>query len=66
MGRAALSRSQRDAQNSLQLLLIAAVILSVALGSLLHAITPREKPVVTIYMHADCASCARWLERFSY
>lgn len=60
-----LSRSQRDARNSLQLLLMAAVILSVALGSLLHAITPREKPLVTVYMHADCVSCARWLEHLA-
>jgi hypothetical protein len=60
-----LSRSQRDAQNSSRFLLMAAAILSVALGLLLHAITPREQPLVTIYMHSDCASCARWLEHLA-
>lgn len=57
-----LSRSQRDAQYASRLLLMAVALLSVALGSLLHAIVPVEMPIVTIYMRADCASCARWLD----
>ena len=56
-----LSRGQRDAQHSSHLLLMAAALLSVAVGSLLYAVSPREKPVVTIYMRSDCASCTRWL-----
>lgn len=60
-----LSRSQRDAQHSSQLLLMAAALLSVALGSLLYAVAPREKPVVTIYMRSDCESCVRWREHLA-
>jgi hypothetical protein len=59
------SRSQRDAQHASHLLLVAAVLLSVAVGSALHAIAPREKPMVTVYMHRDCRSCSRWLEHLA-
>jgi hypothetical protein len=57
-----MSRSQRNARDSAHLWLMIAALVSVAVGSLLNAIAPKEKPVVTIYMRPDCGSCVRWLE----
>ena len=40
--------------------LIATALMSIALATLVIAIAPRSKPVVTVYMHPDCGSCRRW------
>lgn len=29
-------------------------------GAILY-LTPKEKPIVTIYMHSDCGSCRSWM-----
>jgi hypothetical protein len=62
--RARLRSRATGVDSSVRLLMIAALI-SVAVGSLLNAIAPQDKPLVTIYMRSECVSCRGWLEHLA-
>jgi hypothetical protein len=58
----ALSRKERDAKRATRVTLTIAVLVSVSVWTLLNALAPRSKPMVTVYAHADCDSCLRWMQ----
>jgi hypothetical protein len=42
-----------------------AVLAGVSVWTLISALAPRSKPMVTVYAHADCDSCRRWMQHVS-
>lgn len=57
-----LSRKQREARRVSRMLWALMALAGVAVGALLVSIAPRNKPLVTVYMPAQCESCRRWME----
>ena len=60
-----LSHREREARHSWRVTLVFLALAGLALGVLFISIAPREKPLVTVYMHADCESCRRWTEHLA-
>jgi hypothetical protein len=61
----ALSRRERDIQRDTRVTLTIAVVAGVALWTLMSALAPRSKPMVTVYASADCDSCLRWMQHLA-
>ena len=52
-------------QRATRVTLTIAVLVGVAVWTLLNALAPRSKPIVTVYAHADCGSCLRWMQHLA-
>ena len=63
--RARLSRRQHEARQSSRMQWGILVLVGLAFGILVVSIAPRSKPMVTVYMPADCGSCRRWMEHIA-
>ncbi len=61
----ALSRKEREVQRVTRVTLTIAVLVGVCVWALLNALAPRSKPMVTVYAHADCNSCLRWMQHIA-
>jgi hypothetical protein len=59
------SRKEREVQRVTRVTLTIAVLVGVCVWALLNALAPRSKPMVTVYAHADCNSCRRWMEHIA-
>jgi hypothetical protein len=59
------SRRERDVQRVTRVTLTTVVLAGVCAWTLLSALAPRSKPMVTIYAHADCDSCRRWMQHIA-
>lgn len=58
-----ISQQGRVRRRSLRLQLwgAATAFVAVAIGLMRLAPNPNDRPLVTVYMHADCDSCRRWM-----
>jgi hypothetical protein len=65
VGARALSRRERDVQRDIRVILTIAVLVGVSAWTLLSVLAPRSKPMVTVYAHADCNSCLRWMQHIA-
>lgn len=59
------SLEKHKARRSSRVVWLVIALAGLGLGALLIWITPRDKPVVTVYMHQDCDSCRRWMEHLA-
>jgi len=59
------SRKERAAQRATRVTLTIAVIAGVSVLTLISALAPRSKPMVTVYAHAGCDSCMRWMQHIA-
>jgi hypothetical protein len=62
LGQGRLSRREREFRQVLRVTLTIGVLVSVAVGTLLNALAPRSKPLVTVYTREDCDTCRRWMQ----
>lgn len=65
IGPRALSRKERDVQRVTRVTLTIAALAGVCTWALLSALAPRSSPMVTVYAHADCDSCQRWMQHIA-
>ena len=65
VGPRALSRRERDVQRATHATLTIVILVGVSAWTLLNALAPRSKPLVTVYARADCDSCLRWMQHIA-
>jgi hypothetical protein len=59
--RAHRSRREREIRRSERRLVAIASIVLIAAAGMAQYLAPRDRPVVTVYMRADCDSCRSWM-----